>query len=94
MSTGAISSPRVDASAIPEPLAGPPTNHGRIAYDDPLSGEKRPCTTEWTSPSGSKGTEITATGDGLVVEAGRHESGYGNEVVIDHGRSIQTNTVI
>jgi murein DD-endopeptidase MepM/ murein hydrolase activator NlpD len=35
------------------------------------------------------GTEVYATGNGTVVEAGRN-SGYGNEIIIDHGYNYQT----
>ena len=42
---------------------------------------------DFTAPVG---TEIYATGNGTVVEAGRNQGGYGNEIVIDHGYSYQT----
>ena len=80
-----IPSPRVDASAIPSlwPLHGQITG-GFGERMDPLSGEES--VHNGVDISAPKGTEITATGDGVVMEAGRHESGYGNEIVIDHGR--------
>jgi len=40
--------------------------------------------------SASVGTEVYATGNGAVLEAGRGEGGYGNEVVIDHGYNYRT----
>ena len=40
--------------------------------------------------SASVGTEVYATGNGKVVEAGRNQGGYGNEIVIDHGYSYRT----
>jgi len=40
--------------------------------------------------SASVGTEVYATGNGTVMEAGRGEGGYGNEVVIDHGYNYRT----
>ncbi len=42
---------------------------------------------DFTAPVG---TEIYATGNGTVVEAGRNQGGYGNEIVIDHGYSYKT----
>jgi murein DD-endopeptidase MepM/ murein hydrolase activator NlpD len=42
---------------------------------------------DFTAPVG---TEIYATGNGTVVDAGRNQGGYGNEIVIDHGYSYQT----
>jgi murein DD-endopeptidase MepM/ murein hydrolase activator NlpD len=37
-----------------------------------------------------KGTEVRATADGIILRAGRVESGYGNEILIDHGSGITT----
>ena len=47
----------------------------------------------------AKGTPVYATGDGVVVSASFQFSGYGNEVVIDHGYGYKTryahlNTII
>jgi murein DD-endopeptidase MepM/ murein hydrolase activator NlpD len=39
--------------------------------------------------SASVGTEVYATGNGIVLEAGRNE-GYGNDIIIDHGYSFKT----
>jgi murein DD-endopeptidase MepM/ murein hydrolase activator NlpD len=37
------------------------------------------------------GTEIYATGNGTIVEAGRDtQGGYGNQIIIDHGYSYRT----
>lgn len=36
------------------------------------------------------GTDIYATGNGVVTTAGRNFGGYGNEVIIDHGYSYST----
>ncbi len=55
---------------------------------DPLSGEE--AVHNGIDISAPKGTEVEATGDGVVQEAGRHESGYGNEIIIDHGNGIKT----
>lgn len=42
---------------------------------------------DFTAPVG---TDIYATGNGTVVEAGRNQGGYGNVIVIDHGYSYRT----
>ncbi|MEO7961250.1 MAG: M23 family metallopeptidase [Ginsengibacter sp.] len=42
---------------------------------------------DFTAP---QGTPIYATGDGIVVEAGLSEDGYGRKVVINHGYGYQT----
>jgi murein DD-endopeptidase MepM/ murein hydrolase activator NlpD len=36
------------------------------------------------------GTEMYATGDGVVISADRSKSGYGNQIVIDHGFGYKT----
>ena len=36
------------------------------------------------------GTDIYATGDGIVIESGWNSGGFGNCVVIDHGYGLQT----
>jgi|SRR5579863_2311734 len=84
-----IPSPHLDLSAMP----GLWPVHGQISGGfgermDPLSGEE--AVHNGVDISAPKGTEVSATGDGVVLAAGRHESGYGNEVVIDHGRGIET----
>ncbi|MCK9220451.1 MAG: M23 family metallopeptidase [Bacteroidales bacterium] len=41
--------------------------------------------------SASVGTEIYATGNGIIITAGRdNEGGYGNEITIDHGYNYKT----
>jgi len=40
--------------------------------------------------TGPEGSDIFATGDGVVVEAGYSFYGYGNRVTIDHGFGFQT----
>jgi len=81
--------PRFDPSSIPTlwPVHGQITG-GFGERMDPLSGEE--AVHNGVDISAPKGTEIAATGDGIVIEAGRLESGYGNEIVIDHGRGIET----
>jgi len=83
--------PRVtfDRAAIPSlwPVRGQITG-GFGERMDPLSGEE--AVHSGVDISAPKGTDVEATGDGVVLEAGRHESGYGNEIVIDHGNGIST----
>jgi len=40
--------------------------------------------------TGPKGSDIFATGDGVVVESGYSFYGYGNRVIIDHGYGYKT----
>jgi murein DD-endopeptidase MepM/ murein hydrolase activator NlpD len=40
--------------------------------------------------SAPPGTEIYATGDGIILESNRSKSGYGNQIVIDHGFGYKT----
>ncbi|HPM92294.1 MAG: M23 family metallopeptidase [Bacteroidales bacterium] len=40
--------------------------------------------------SAPPGTEIYATGDGKVLQADRSKTGYGNQIVIDHGFGYKT----
>jgi murein DD-endopeptidase MepM/ murein hydrolase activator NlpD len=40
--------------------------------------------------SAPPGTEIYATGDGVVMASDRSKSGYGNQIVIDHGFGYKT----
>ncbi len=42
---------------------------------------------DFTAP---QGTPVYATGDGVVVESGFSEDGYGNKVVINHGYGYET----
>jgi len=42
---------------------------------------------DFTAPTG---TEIYATGNGVITQATRNFGGYGNEVIIDHGYSYST----
>jgi len=42
---------------------------------------------DFTAPSG---TEIYATGDGVVVDVDRSKRGYGNTIIIDHGFGYKT----
>jgi murein DD-endopeptidase MepM/ murein hydrolase activator NlpD len=40
--------------------------------------------------SAPPGTEIYSTGDGVVIASDRSKSGYGNQIVIDHGFGYKT----
>ncbi|MDX9907331.1 MAG: M23 family metallopeptidase [Bacteroidales bacterium] len=40
--------------------------------------------------SAPPGTDIYATGDGKVLQADRSKTGYGNQIVIDHGFGYKT----
>ncbi len=84
-----IPSVSFDRAAIPTlwPVRGQITG-GFGERMDPLSGEEAVHT--GVDISAPKGTEVESTGDGVVVEAGRHESGFGNEIIIDHGDGITT----
>jgi murein DD-endopeptidase MepM/ murein hydrolase activator NlpD len=84
-----IPSVTFDRTAVPTlwPVRGQITG-GFGERMDPLSGEE--AVHAGVDISAPKGTEVEASGDGIVVEAGRHESGYGNEIIIDHGNGIRT----
>lgn len=76
-------------SAIPSlwPVRGEITG-GFGERMDPLSGEEEHhAGIDIAAPVG---TQVEATADGVVVEAGRKEAGYGNEIVLDHGDGIRT----
>ena len=56
--------------------------------NDPFTGKKTMHHgMDFTGPEGS---DIFATGDGVVVESGYTFHGYGNRVVIDHGYGFKT----
>lgn len=40
--------------------------------------------------SATPGTEMVATGDGIVAAADRSKTGYGNQIIIDHGFGYKT----
>ncbi len=86
---GLFSTPALDRADVPTlwPVHGQITG-GFGERMDPLSGEE--AVHNGIDISAPKGTEVEATGDGVVLEAGRHESGYGNEIIIDHGNGIKT----
>src|SRR5487761_106104 len=86
---GLLSNPLVRSSSIPSiwPVRGEVTDAfgERI---DPISGEEafHPGM-DIAAPSG---TSVRAAADGIVVQAGRGETGYGNEILIDHGSGLTT----
>lgn len=85
---GLLSAPSFDRSAIPSmwPVRGRITG-GFGERLDPLSGEGE---YHWgIDISAPKGTEVEAPADGVVLQAER-QSGYGNEILLDHGNGITT----
>ncbi|HEY6292991.1 MAG TPA: M23 family metallopeptidase [Terriglobia bacterium] len=84
-----IPAPTYDRAGMPSlwPVHGQITG-GFGERMDPLSGEE--ARHPGIDISAPKGTEVMASADGVVLEAGRHESGYGNEIVIDHGHGVST----
>ena len=62
---------------------------GRFGWrNDPFEGDWRPHT--GIDISGPTGSELYATGDGVVVKTGTEMTGYGYYVIIDHGFGIKT----
>ena len=58
------------------------------ARSDPFTGKRTMHNgMDFTGPEGS---DIFATGDGVVIESGYSFYGYGNKVVIDHGYGYKT----
>ena len=85
---GVLSDPVPGRATIPSlwPVRGRITG-GFGERMDPLSGEG--AFHAGVDISAAQGTEVESTADGIVVLAER-ESGYGNEVLIDHGAGITT----
>jgi murein DD-endopeptidase MepM/ murein hydrolase activator NlpD len=85
---GAVFDPDLGHSTIPSlwPVRGQITG-GFGERMDPLSGED--AFHSGVDISAPKGSEVESAADGVVVFAER-ESGYGNEVLIDHGGGIMT----
>ncbi|MGH9375984.1 MAG: M23 family metallopeptidase [Terriglobia bacterium] len=86
---GLISNPLVRSSSIPSlwPVRGEVTDSfgERI---DPISGDE--AFHPGIDIAAPPGTPVRATADGIVVQAGLGEAGYGNEVLIDHGSGLET----
>jgi len=85
---GMFSNPQIDRSTVPSlwPVRGQITA-GFGQRMDPFSGEG--AFHPGVDISVPFGTRVEAAADGIVLEAGR-ESGYGNEILIDHGFGLTT----
>jgi len=85
---GMFSNPQIDRTTVPSlwPVRGQVTA-GFGQRMDPFSGEGAFHT--GVDISVPFGTKVEATADGIVLEAGP-ESGYGNEILIDHGYGLNT----
>ena len=70
------------------PIIGPITS-GFGQREDPVTGNGEGEFHTGVDISAPNGTPIRATSDGVVITADK-ESGYGNEVIIDHGHGIET----
>jgi murein DD-endopeptidase MepM/ murein hydrolase activator NlpD len=85
---GMFSNPEIDRTTVPSlwPVRGQITA-GFGQRMDPFSGEG--AFHPGVDISVPFGTRVIATADGIVLEAGP-ESGYGNEILIDHGFGLTT----
>jgi murein DD-endopeptidase MepM/ murein hydrolase activator NlpD len=85
---GMFSNPQFDRTTVPSvwPVRGQITA-GFGQRMDPFSGEG--AFHSGVDISVPFGTKVEATADGIVLEAGP-ESGYGNEILIDHGYGLNT----
>jgi murein DD-endopeptidase MepM/ murein hydrolase activator NlpD len=70
------------------PIIGPITS-GFGQREDPVTGNGEGEFHTGVDISAPNGTPIRATADGIVITADK-ESGYGDEVIIDHGHGIET----
>jgi murein DD-endopeptidase MepM/ murein hydrolase activator NlpD len=64
------------------------TSHFGIRYDPVYRNVKK--MHEGIDFTCAVGTNVRATGDGIVIEANFTNSGYGNEIIIDHGFGYKT----
>jgi murein DD-endopeptidase MepM/ murein hydrolase activator NlpD len=85
---GMFSNPQIDRTTVPSlwPVRGEITA-GFGQRMDPFSGEG--AFHPGVDISARFGTKVVTTADGIVFAAGP-ESGYGNEILIDHGYGITT----
>jgi murein DD-endopeptidase MepM/ murein hydrolase activator NlpD len=85
---GMFSNPQIDRTTVPSlwPVRGQITA-GFGQRMDPFSGEG--AFHSGVDISVPFGTRVIAAADGIVLEAGP-ESGYGNEILIDHGFGLTT----
>lgn len=88
LARGLFSVPRLDRTSLPSlwPVRGQITA-GFGQRMDPFSGEG--AFHAGLDIAAPYGTRVESTAEGIVVRAGR-ESGYGNEILIDHGFGITT----
>jgi murein DD-endopeptidase MepM/ murein hydrolase activator NlpD len=88
LALGVFSNPQIDHSTIPSiwPVQGQVTA-GFGQRMDPFSGEG--AFHSGVDISAPYGTRVEAAADGIVFQAGP-ESGYGNEILIDHGFGMTT----
>jgi len=83
-----LSFPGYDPAMVPSmwPVRGQITGGFGLRMD-PLNGEDS--VHRGIDISAPSGTEVQATGDGVVLWAG-FEAGYGNEILVDHGGGVIT----
>ncbi|HEY6926590.1 MAG TPA: M23 family metallopeptidase, partial [Steroidobacteraceae bacterium] len=87
---GIVFNPDIGASSMTIPSIWPVRGQITGGFGermDPLSGED--AFHSGVDISAPRGTEVEAAADGVVVSADR-ESGYGKEIVLDHGGRITT----
>jgi murein DD-endopeptidase MepM/ murein hydrolase activator NlpD len=89
MLLGLLSNPSINPVSIPSiwPVRGEVTA-GFGERTDPFSGED--AFHPGIDIAAPYGTAVEASADGVVVQAGPGEPGFGNEIVIDHGSGIET----
>jgi len=87
---GIVFDPEIEASSVTIPSLWPVRGEITGGFGermDPLSGED--AFHSGVDISAPRGTEVEAAADGVVISADR-ESGYGKEIVLDHGGGITT----
>ncbi len=86
---GLLSDPQIDPASIPSlwPVHGEITA-GFGERRDPFSGEA--AFHPGVDIAAPYGSPVRASADGIVLQAGRGEPGYGNAVLIDHGSGLET----
>jgi murein DD-endopeptidase MepM/ murein hydrolase activator NlpD len=86
---GLLSNPEIDPASIPSiwPVYGELTD-GFGERMDPFTGEAGfHAGVDIAAPYGSP---VRAAADGVVLQAGAGETGYGNAITIDHGSGLET----
>ncbi|MGH9375187.1 MAG: M23 family metallopeptidase [Terriglobia bacterium] len=86
---GLISNPLVRSSSIPSlwPVRGEVTDSFGDRTD-PITGDE--AFHPGVDIAAPAGTAVRAAADGIIIEAGFGDPGYGNEVLIDHGSGLET----